>query len=87
MSKVFDELKIETLNPARAYTKQEVAALIKTSPQFVDVLETFGLIKGIKMPNATIYSLAEVLKFLNTYAGEDLSSRDSIQRMIERRLT
>lgn len=85
MSKVFEELKLETLNPARAYTRKEVAALLKTSHEYIAVLEAYGLIKGIKMPNATIYSLSQILKFLTEYAGEDLSSRDAIEKLLERR--
>lgn len=85
MSKVSEELKSELASPARAYTKKEVASFIKTSPAWVDVLSQFGLIQGIKMPNATIFSSAEIERFLDENRGEDLSSRDAIQKLLERR--
>ena len=85
MSKVSEKLSTEILNPARTYTKNEVAALFHTSWTVVDDLEHYGLLEGIRMPRTTIFSLAEILRFLNEFKGEDLSSRSSILKMLERR--
>lgn len=85
MSKVSEKLFTEILNPARTYTKDEVAAFLHTSWSVVDDLEHYGLITGIKMPRTTIFSLAEILRFLNDNIGEDFSNKSSILKLLERR--
>lgn len=86
MSKVQEKLATEILNPARTYTKEEVAHFLHTSWSVVDDLESYGLIRGIKMPRTTIFSLAEILRFQHENIGEDLSSKSSILKMLERRM-
>lgn len=61
------------------FTTEEVASLLRTHRNMVDRLRRNGLISGIKLGKGFIYSAVEINRFLERYAGEDLSN-DSSQK-------
>lgn len=61
------------------FTTEEVASLLRTHRNMVDRLRRNGLINGIKLGKGFIYSAVEINRFLERYAGEDLSN-DSAQK-------
>lgn len=72
-------------NPLRTYSKEELACLLHTGRSKIDQLERFGVLTGIKIGKATIFSSEEILSFLQEAKGADLSNVVAIKEFVERR--
>lgn len=76
-----------TFNPLQTYQADEVAKLLNCGHVKVRELEKQGLIKGIKIGRATIFSFWAIERFLNTYEGEDISNMKLAMDAKERKET
>lgn len=74
-----------SFNPLQTYTKEEVAEFLHTGRRKIDQLESSGMITGIKIGKATVFTSKEIMRFLSEAKGADLSNHITIKEFIERR--
>lgn len=70
------------------YTTAQLAEELNTSRNLVDILRQEGALTGIKKGNGYIYTYTEIERFLEDWAGMDMSNRFAIRESmveIERR--
>lgn len=66
------------------YTTAQLAAELNTSRNLIDILRQEGALVGIKKGNGYIYHYKEIERFLQEFAGMDMSNRHAIREsMIE----
>lgn len=70
------------------YTTAQLAAELNTSRNLIDILRQEGALIGIKKGNGYIFHYREIERFLQEFAGMDMSNRQAIRESmveIERR--
>ena len=62
----------------KTYTRKEVAEIIGMDVHNIQVLEKYGLLKGIKSGRQTLFQEKEVLHYMDEWKGYDMSSPTKI---------
>lgn len=64
-------------------TREDVAYLLKATPEMVSVWNGLGILHGIKTGRNIMFSQTEVERFQNDYQGYDLSSYEKSKKAYE----
>ena len=62
----------------KTYTRKEVAEIIGMDVHNIQVLEKYGLMKGIKSGKQTLFQEKEILNYMDTWKGYDMSNPTKI---------
>ena len=62
----------------KTYTRKEVAEIIGMDIHNIQVLEQYGLLKGIKSGKSTLFQEKEVLRYMDEWKGYDMSNPQKI---------
>lgn len=62
----------------KTYTRKEVAEIIGMDVHNIQILEKYGLMKGIKSGKQTLFQEKEILNYMDTWKGYDMSNPTKI---------
>lgn len=62
----------------KTYTRKEVAEIIGMDVHNIQLLEKYGLLKGLKSGKQTLFQEKEVLRYMDEWKGYDMSNPTKI---------
>ena len=62
----------------KTYTRKEVAEIIGMDVHNIQILEKYGLMKGLKSGKQTLFQEKEVLRYMDEWKGYDMSNPQKI---------
>lgn len=66
----------------KTYTTKELAKLLNTHEDYINLLRKNGAIVGTKLGNKNVYSSEEIESFLKDYKGYELSNEAEIRNSV-----